>query len=70
VWDIEAATAARVPCIALLTGGITERELREAGAVLVFENPRDLARTLRDEEGPWHAEADRLLATTDPSGLA
>ena len=48
VWDIEAATAARVPCIALLTGGIPERDLREAGAVMVFENPRDLARTLRN----------------------
>lgn len=48
VWDIEAATAARVPCIALLTGGIPERDLREAGAVMVFETPRDLADTLRD----------------------
>lgn len=48
VWDVEAATAARVPCIALLTGGIPERDLREAGAVMVFENPCDLARTLRD----------------------
>jgi phosphoglycolate phosphatase len=48
VWDVEAATAARVPCIALLTGGIPERELREAGAVMVFETPRDLADTLRD----------------------
>ncbi|MDR7254807.1 phosphoglycolate phosphatase [Nocardioides sp. BE266] len=48
VWDVEAAAAARVPCIALLTGGIPERTLREAGAVMVFETPRDLAETLRD----------------------
>jgi phosphoglycolate phosphatase len=47
VWDVEAATAARVPCIALLTGGISEGVLREAGAVMVFEDPRDLAQTLR-----------------------
>lgn len=48
VWDVVAATAARVPCIALLTGGIPERDLREAGAVMVFESPRELADTLRD----------------------
>ena len=48
VWDVEAATAARVPCIAVLTGGIPERDLREAGAVMVFETPHDLAETLRD----------------------
>jgi phosphoglycolate phosphatase-like HAD superfamily hydrolase len=48
VWDVEAAAAAGVPCIALLTGGVPERELREAGAVMVFETPRDLAATLRE----------------------
>jgi ATP-dependent DNA helicase RecG len=36
----------------------------------LLERARDLARSLRDEPGPWHDEADKLLATTDPSGLA
>jgi HAD superfamily hydrolase (TIGR01549 family) len=37
-WDIQAATRANVPCIALLTGGYSQRELSEAGAEAVFES--------------------------------
>jgi ATP-dependent DNA helicase RecG len=36
----------------------------------LLERARDLARTLRDEPGPWHDEPDRLLTATDPSSLA
>lgn len=46
VWDIEAAEAADVPCIAVLTGGVSERDLRAAGAVLVFESPADIVAEL------------------------
>jgi len=39
-WDIEAATAARLACIAVESGGFSEAELRQAGAVAVY---RDVA---------------------------
>lgn len=47
VWDVAAASDAGVPCIGLLTGGITEAELREAGAVAVHASPGALADHLR-----------------------
>ncbi len=47
VWDVRAAQDAGVPCIGLLTGGISEAELRDAGAVAVHESPRHLAEHLR-----------------------
>ena len=37
-WDCRAAEAAGVPTITLMTGGFSEQELREAGAVAVFES--------------------------------
>jgi HAD superfamily hydrolase (TIGR01509 family) len=37
-WDCEAAKRAGVPTIALLTGGFSEQELREAGAEVVFDS--------------------------------
>jgi HAD superfamily hydrolase (TIGR01509 family) len=39
VWDVEAAGRAEVKTIAVLTGGFSEAELRQAGAVEVFESP-------------------------------
>ncbi len=42
VWDIKAAIAADIPAIGLLCGGFGEAELRETGAVAVFESPQDL----------------------------
>jgi HAD superfamily hydrolase (TIGR01509 family) len=33
VWDVKAASAAGIPTLAVLTGGFSEAELREAGAV-------------------------------------
>jgi len=41
-WDCKAAGRAGVPTIGVLTGGFSELELREAGAVCVFENLADL----------------------------
>jgi HAD superfamily hydrolase (TIGR01549 family) len=35
-WDVQAAERAGVPTIAVLTGGFSEQELREAGAAAVF----------------------------------
>jgi len=48
VWDVEAAAKAGVPCVALLSGGLSEGELRTAGAVAVFATPRDLVDNLED----------------------
>ncbi len=36
----------------------------------LLERARELARTLVGEPGPWHDEADRLLAGADPAKLA
>ena len=41
-WDIESASRAGMPCVALLTGGYSERELLEAGAEAVFASLIDL----------------------------
>ncbi len=37
-WDVKAAKAAGIPTLAVLTGGFSEEELREAGAAEVFES--------------------------------
>ncbi|MDQ3821994.1 MAG: HAD family hydrolase [Actinomycetota bacterium] len=41
-WDVEAARRCGLETIALVTGGYSEQELREAGAVAVFESIDDL----------------------------
>jgi HAD superfamily hydrolase (TIGR01509 family) len=38
VWDAEAAKRAGVPTIGVLTGGFSEQELRDAGALCVFDS--------------------------------
>lgn len=42
VWDVKAALAAEVPTLAVLTGGFSESELREAGATQVVESIGEL----------------------------
>src|SRR5436305_3852323 len=42
VWDVRACQRAGVACIGLLTGGISEAELRDAGAVQIFADPASL----------------------------
>jgi HAD superfamily hydrolase (TIGR01509 family) len=41
-WDIKAAQKAGVPTLAVVTGGFSEQELRDAGAADVFESVADL----------------------------
>jgi HAD superfamily hydrolase (TIGR01509 family) len=41
-WDVKAADAAGIPTLAVLTGGFSEEELREAGAAEVFESIGEL----------------------------
>jgi HAD superfamily hydrolase (TIGR01549 family) len=45
-WDCEAAARAEVPSVAVLTGGFSEQELREAGAGTVFESLAELCERL------------------------
>jgi HAD superfamily hydrolase (TIGR01509 family) len=45
-WDVKAAWAAEVPTLAVLTGGFSASELREAGAVAVYESVAELTRDL------------------------
>ena len=47
-WDAEAAVKGGMPAIGLRTGGFAEAELREAGAVEVFDGPSDLRAALAD----------------------
>jgi len=42
VWDVYACRKAAVPCIGLLSGGISRGELTAAGAVRVYAGPSDL----------------------------
>jgi HAD superfamily hydrolase (TIGR01549 family) len=46
VWDVEAAKRAGVETLAVLTGGFSEQELREAGARDVFTSVEELRRSL------------------------
>jgi HAD superfamily hydrolase (TIGR01509 family) len=41
-WDVKAAAGADVQTLAVLTGGFSVQELREAGALDVFESVREL----------------------------
>jgi HAD superfamily hydrolase (TIGR01509 family) len=45
-WDVEAARAAKVPTIAVLTGGWAREELLDAGAAMVFESLEELRERL------------------------
>jgi HAD superfamily hydrolase (TIGR01549 family) len=47
-WDGEAAGRAGIEMVAVLTGGFSEAELREAGAVAVFHSIDQLRERLRD----------------------
>jgi HAD superfamily hydrolase (TIGR01509 family) len=45
-WDIEAAEKAGVPTLAVVTGGFSDQELRDARARAVYESVADLEREL------------------------
>jgi HAD superfamily hydrolase (TIGR01549 family) len=46
VWDCEAAGRAGIPTVAVLTGGFSEQELRDAGAKAVFQSIVELRERL------------------------
>ena len=45
-WDVKAAAGADVPTLAVVTGGFSEAELRDAGAAAVFESVAELREQL------------------------
>jgi len=45
-WDVAAARRAGIATVCLRTGGFAQAELREAGAVAVYDSPEDLRRGL------------------------
>jgi HAD superfamily hydrolase (TIGR01509 family) len=47
-WDVQACQKAGVPCIGLLSGGISQDELLAAGAAEVYGGPADLLTALPD----------------------
>ena len=58
VWDMQAAAALEIPAIGVTCGGVSAGELRDEGAVEVYEGPRDLLRNLPS------SALGRLLAST------
>jgi HAD superfamily hydrolase (TIGR01509 family) len=42
IWDIQAARAAGIGCVAVETGGFSQHELSEAGAIRVYRDVREL----------------------------
>jgi HAD superfamily hydrolase (TIGR01549 family) len=48
VWDCKAAANAGIPAVGVLTGGFSEQELTEAGAVAVFHSVAELREGLAD----------------------
>jgi HAD superfamily hydrolase (TIGR01509 family) len=47
-WDCEAAKRAGIETVAVLTGGFSEQELRDAGAAVVFHSVDELRKGLDD----------------------
>jgi HAD superfamily hydrolase (TIGR01509 family) len=45
-WDVEAASKAGVETVCVITGGWSKQELRDAGAITVFESADDLRKRL------------------------
>src|SRR5690554_1409937 len=48
VWDVIASGRAGIRCIGVLSGGVSEAELREAGAIAVYEDVGQLLEKLDD----------------------
>jgi phosphoglycolate phosphatase-like HAD superfamily hydrolase len=47
IWDIRAARAAGIGCIALESGGFSQHELSEEGALFVYRDAKELLDQLR-----------------------
>ena len=47
-WDVEAASKAGIPSVAVITGGWSKQELLDAGAAAVYASLGELATAIRD----------------------
>jgi HAD superfamily hydrolase (TIGR01549 family) len=52
IWDVEAAHRAGIPTIGVLSGGVSEAELRDAGAAWVVEDVQALRDQIGEVLGP------------------
>lgn len=52
-WDVEAARRAGVDTVCVITGGFSEQELLDAGAVAVYESVDELRRGLDESPLRW-----------------
>ena len=48
VWDVEAAKRAGMPALVVRSGGFGDDELRDAGAIAIYDTAGDLANALAD----------------------
>jgi HAD superfamily hydrolase (TIGR01509 family) len=48
VWDVEAAKNAGMPAIVVRSGGFGDDELKDAGAIALYDTPADLEKSLAD----------------------
>ena len=76
VWDIQAARAAGIGCIAVESGGFSQHELAEAGAVRVYRDVAELCLQFQTSplgllalaavtaDGPSHDACSPLVAPT------
>jgi HAD superfamily hydrolase (TIGR01509 family) len=67
VWDVQACRKAGVPCIGLLSGGVSSDELTSAGAAEIYRGPGDLLAALSDsllgtKHGSGGSDAAQLAA--------
>lgn len=62
-WDVKAARAAGIPTLAVLTGGFSAAELREAGAAEVVRSIGEL----RKDREMLRSLAQRKLGSTSRS---
>ena len=60
VWDVISSDRAGLACIGVQTGGLAASELREAGAVAVYESPRALLDALESSPVGVLARGERV----------
>jgi HAD superfamily hydrolase (TIGR01509 family) len=48
VWDVKAAHNAGMPAIVVRSGGFGDDELKEAGAIAIYDTPADLTKALNE----------------------
>lgn len=58
VWDVLAARGAGLPCVGLLSGGISEEELHSAGAAETYPGPAALLESSRAARSAVSAPAE------------